>query len=283
MTFDASEISATAGEPVELYRFAYASTVLRYTSSDRDLTFSDPSPSLYARSEIERGTPTQSGENKPSELELTLRRDHPIALKYRVFVPPASVSITIYRVHRGDLAASIVFWKGLIRSVAWDGNFARVACEAIDSILKVDGMRFQYQTTCNHMLFGSGCNLANGPFVRTGVITNISGADITCPIFGAEASGWFAGGVIEAGGDRRMILRTVGNVATVLLPFESAYVGQTITALPGCPRSAAICTSKFGNIAHFGGFPQLPVSNPFDVGIEGQTGGYFADTIFVLP
>jgi len=42
------------------------------------------------------------------------------------------------------------------------------------------------------------------------------------------------------------------------LPFMP-NAGDTFTANPGCDKTQNICTSRFNNLANFGGFPYVPV------------------------
>jgi uncharacterized phage protein (TIGR02218 family) len=42
------------------------------------------------------------------------------------------------------------------------------------------------------------------------------------------------------------------------LPFMP-NAGDTFTAYPGCDKTQNTCTSRFNNLANFGGFPYVPV------------------------
>ena len=55
--------------------------------------------------------------------------------------------------------------------------------------------------------------------------------------------------------------RRTGKAHTIEIWF--AAVGDTIYLYPGCDRTLATCTAKFGNSANFGGFPFIPTKNPF--------------------
>ena len=81
-------------------------------------------------------------------------------------------------------------------------------------------------------------------------------------------SSYFDGGLVTFGtGENAGVSREVstftrsgldGTVNLYLrMPFE-IQVGDTGTIYPGCPKSVAVCKSRFGNVVNFQGFPHLP-------------------------
>ena len=49
----------------------------------------------------------------------------------------------------------------------------------------------------------------------------------------------------------------------ILNAFEGLSAGEAMTAFAGCRRIRQVCNTKFSNIENFGGFPYIPIRNPF--------------------
>ena len=58
-----------------------------------------------------------------------------------------------------------------------------------------------------------------------------------------------------------------GLAAALAAPELDPETGDLVPVLvdiaPGCDLRAATCAVKFGNLANFGGFPEIPGRNPF--------------------
>ena len=51
--------------------------------------------------------------------------------------------------------------------------------------------------------------------------------------------------------------------------FAIPTLGQTVDVFAGCDHSLAICESKFANVINYGGFPFVPIKNPFNSSLRG--------------
>lgn len=58
------------------------------------------------------------------------------------------------------------------------------------------------------------------------------------------------------------------DTVSVHIPFRVATVGSSINVYAGCPHSIDFCNRKFLNAVNFGGFPQVPTNNPFQIDLE---------------
>lgn len=269
MSYDAKETGLITGNPAELYEFVKGSDRYLFTSADRAISVSLPTPVTFEKSAMNRGEPEQGSDLERAAISITVPIDHEIARLFIAFVPGDTIVLTIYRMHRDD-GEIVTFWKGIVRNVAWLGGEARIECDPLRTLLDTPGLRFQFQPTCNHMLYSSACGALIGSFSHSGVITAIDGDVITSSAVGAQAAGYFDGGIVQrAGGDRRMIVSTSGNDATLLFQFATLGLGETVTFIAGCDRSATVCDTRFNRLSSHGGFPDMPIKNPFDVGIEG--------------
>lgn len=70
------------------------------------------------------------------------------------------------------------------------------------------------------------------------------------------------------GGHRRSIVSQVGATLTLQIPLPPGeYAGATVTLYAGCDGSATACETRFNNTASFGGYPYIPIKNPFETGL----------------
>lgn len=80
-------------------------------------------------------------------------------------------------------------------------------------------------------------------------------------------------GVRVDGGVRRSIASHVGNQLTLQIPLPPGiYAGQRVTLYAGCDGLKATCKTKFSNGPSFGGYPYIPIKNPFEVGVINAQG-----------
>jgi uncharacterized phage protein (TIGR02218 family) len=132
------------------------------------------------------------------------------------------------------------------------------------------------QPNCIHTLFDSGCTLLKAAFQVAGVVTAGSGSSSILASALSQATGYFDLGTIAfTSGVLNGVVRSVKtytNVAGVktivpaiaLSPVGSSTPtapanGDTFSIVPGCDKTQSTCTSKFANLAHFRGFPYIPV------------------------
>ena len=54
-----------------------------------------------------------------------------------------------------------------------------------------------------------------------------------------------------------------GGAVTLSAPIPGLKAGDAFEAYPGCDHTLSTCADKFGNQLNYGGFPYIPVKNPF--------------------
>ena len=259
MSYNTQEISAAAGQPVELYRFVLGQQVWTVTSGREAITYQVESyqPAVIRRSAVE-----QSPEFARNGIDLECTRDFAVAQLFAAARPNGVVSLTVFRNHLGD-SEYITWWKGRVASVAFAGSVAKIRCESIFTALKRPGLRAHYQTGCRHALFDPGCGVNNQAYKLVGTVASFSGLNVTSSIFLSQASGWLTGGYLRVGGVPRMITNHSGDTITLSAVLPGLAVGVAFEAFAGCDRTFATCQSKFGNSLNFGGFPWIPAKNHF--------------------
>lgn len=264
MTYDAREASVQSGAPVELFEFARGSLVFRYTSADADFEFGGET---FVAAPLQRGKLETSSERARNALTIQCARDFEIADFYRVAPPTDIVSLIVRRVHRDDAGVAVI-WHGRVLNCDWQGSVASLRCEPVTSSLRRPGLRRSYQRGCPHVLYQQGdgmCNVVRATHSTVTTVAAVSGLTLTVAALGAKP---FAGGFVEwevASGviERRFIVSFSGLVLTLSQAFQGIAIADAVTVSPGCDHTQATCNGTYANGPNYGGFPFIPIINPF--------------------
>jgi len=283
MTFDAFETSA-ASQPIEYLQFKNASDLWYYTNSNtiEQIGARTFTPLAYTRTE-----PVFSKDSSDGQIKFTIPSNLPIVAFYET-IPSSSISsIQIERVNRNDPDGGVqIFWKGTVASVKRDGEFATIL--AVPSTqLPAQVPRYTYTALCNWFLFQDRCGLTRaawrhvGPVVTIdplGSIITVTGLRDQAAVLGGAVSPnydgaqdlddyWLGGYVENQDGEKRAIYEAdvdgVPDRIRLLQPFRSLSVTDVVTVYAGCDRTRATCAAKFNNQLKHGGFPDIPILNPF--------------------
>ncbi len=275
MTFDAQETSTEGGLVLELYEFIFGQEIFRFTSWASDITWQGID---YTAEPISRSTTEATVEDSAGQLTITLPLDNPVPQKFIVSVPGKVGSVRVLRAHQNDpLEQTIQLFEGFVANVSFDGEIeAKILCNPNTKVFNRAAPRFQYMGLCNHILYDARCKVNIGAFTFTGLVSAVSGNDITVNGAGAVgAADHFVGGFCRfpAGtqDDARMILSQAGDVLTLLLPFALNPNGQDIDVFAGCDHTLVTCDAKFAAVLDYGGFPFVPRKNPFNTTLRGGT------------
>ena len=266
MTFNAQETSIQDGSPVELYEFVRGPTTFRYTSNDTDYVFETKT---YEATTLVRSGLEDTGELPKSNLKIEARRDFPVSELFRLPPPSDVVTLKILRVHRTDAGQEgATIWLGRGINAEWKGARSELTCESLFTALRRPGLRRPYQRSCPHLLYSAPCGVSDIAYKETVAVTGVLGPVVSADEFALQADGYYAGGYVRwerAPGlyERRAIRGQTGGSITMLYPLEGLEIGASIDVYPGCDHSLATCNSKFSNLANFGGFPFIPIKNPF--------------------
>lgn len=124
------------------------------------------------------------------------------------------------------------------------------------------------QEQCNNQLYDSYCGLVRASYTSTGaVVDTIVGYErVYVETALSQADDYFSLGQLTfTSGPNVGATRTVGwhrNAGGALkwvLPLQhDVRAGDRFEIVPGCPKSSAVCNSKFSNLARFRGFPNIP-------------------------
>lgn len=264
MTYSATETSYQSGAPVELYDFARGSLHWRYTSSDQAVTFNT---STYDSALIKRGAIEATQELARSPVTLSTPRDFAVADMFRIAPPTDVITLTITRYHAGD-GEGVVVWMGRVLNVEWAGGEATIHCEPVVTSLNRNGLRRLYQRQCPHVLYSPACGVDATARRVVAAVDSVVGIVLQISELSAQADGYYSGGFVEwetVSGifERRFITQHIGVSITLNQPFDGITIGTTVRVYPGCDHTTSTCNGKFANLPNYGGFPYIPIKNPF--------------------
>ena len=216
----------------------------------------------YQPATISRNGLEQGNELGRLGVEIRVPRDLPVAGLFLAAPPEGVVSITLYRHHAGD-NEFITYWKGRVASSRLSGSEATLKCEPIATSLKRPGLRARYQLLCRHVLYGSGCGALKDSFRVDGTVAAVTGITVQVAAAADREDGYFVGGMLTTAAGARMIVAHSGIVLTLVAPLIGLSAGDTVQLYAGCDHSLNHCAARFNNLDNFGGFPFIPVKNPF--------------------
>jgi uncharacterized phage protein (TIGR02218 family) len=264
MTDHTDNLAAAQQKSVpEFYLFTTGSTVERWTSFSRNLTFLGQE---WTAASITRGGVKYDQGYSEVRLNITT----PITPSLATYIPNQPIEpvrVTIYRSHIDYLAQYSIFFKGQIKHVQFSDNLASAQCVASDKYLNMKLPNFIYQSYCNHDIYDDRCAVDSLSYRRTIQIATITSSTVTFTIAdgGSPMSiGYLNGGKMNFGTDVRFITgHPSADEIDLHVPFDSRLeVGDEAYVYPGCDGSPTTCINTYGNLANFCGMPYIPSQNP---------------------
>lgn len=161
---------------------------------------------------------------------------------------------------------SVILFKGRIGTIdRIDRTTVEITVNSDLVLLDLQMPRNAYSPACQHVLFDAGCGLVKSAYATNGTV----GAESTAAvIYWPGATTNFAQGtILFSSGVNNNVSANIksvvtGNSLTLSYPLQVApSAGDTFTAYWGCDHTQATCTSRFGNVANFRGFPYVPQPN----------------------
>lgn len=284
MSFDTLEASVQDSQPREYGVITHGNVTYRFSFADRDMLVSNV---LYPAISGHRGEQALAGVGQPKEMALTLPIDHAFCRRYtRNAVPPKLVTCTLWRQQSDGTSEQI--WTGNILSMSVNDDCTEasfnIRARAASALLRVlptvrAGRMCPYvwgDTLCGVDPNGTG---ATGlPNKVTTTVSAINGRVVrvdlpTIPAADSLRSGWATNGYFKdvTSGEIMTVLdqadispgvTTFANL-TLEAIISGLVVGSSVEVYAGCPREIVTCSAKFANKQRYGGFPQLPIANPF--------------------
>lgn len=260
MTFAARETSRYQGQPFELFLFTTLSTAYTYTSGDVKRTYSTRTytPLAIKRTEIDQGIEQRSG-----SMTVTVPRTSDLAALFVSYIPESPLQLTIYQGHDGDPDGEVrVAFTGSVIAAKF-GDFCELTCAPDYELTKRKIPAQEFSSLCPWVVYGPGCQVDKASFKVDGTLTAFTSSTVVAAAYATKPDGWFRGGYVELGANRRLVVAHIGNTLTLAVSLPGAAVGAVVSAYAGCNRTQATCNTKFNNLARFWGFPHIPSTNPF--------------------
>ncbi len=253
---------------VELYAFASSSAAFFLTPHEFDV---DLDGDLYTSISIERNELALGAEAAKSALELKLPPDCDLVrhlLASSLTGDTTSVTLRIGRRNNwGDYWwLSGTRWMGRVLGVEIADDHARIRCESAQVSLKRIGLRRLYSRKCSHVLYSTACGAT--PITASAFVTEVNGRNVELDGgVPGSVSGGVAGGWLQTpDGARHMIVSDFGGGVELLYPV-AIEPGIEVLLTVGCDHSTATCQARFNNLDNYGGFPAIPIKNPFSTGV----------------
>lgn len=274
MTFDAFETSVEDGNVIELYQFTQGPVVTRFTNFSETVTFDG---AVWETTQISREDIQKAIESSVNELKIFMPLDNSIASQFIGNVPGKQIDIVIYRAHFTDPAEErLVVYEGFLAQAEFDGDLlATITVQPFTNVFKRTGPRFVYASLCNNILYDAGCKVVRGANKHTGLVSAVDLTLRTITVNGLSGmgAGWAEGGfaAFPAGGndDQRLIVSQAGDTVTLLSNFSEDILTFNIDVFAGCAHDITTCENKFNNVINFGGYPFVPLKNPFSTTLRG--------------
>jgi uncharacterized phage protein (TIGR02218 family) len=271
MTYEAVELGPL-GSPVEMFLFQRRETCWQYTSSDAVQVYGNRT---YVPRTVSRGAFDRNDEAGSSTVQVRMDRTLKVCTQFLDGSSPTPVSLRIYRRHRTD-AEAIVLFKGVVANAELRGEEIILTCVSPLSADEKPVPRELIMRTCPHVLYGQRCLLNPENWEVTGGEVDSIVSGTIYKISGIAGTGFadddFAAGVLvkNSTGQRGFIQSSTFSIyanpkhaVRLLQPMVGLVVTDEITLYYGCDRKHSTCRDKFDNIPNFGGFPLHPERNPF--------------------
>jgi uncharacterized phage protein (TIGR02218 family) len=211
-----------------------------------------------------------------AETQLVMPQSNPIAQEFVDDTGYEDNYVKIYHEFQDQTPKARV-QKFVGRVIAGRPVFTRITLLAENRMTEMrrKGLAAVIQRPCRHALYhtkdGYGCGLNIANWQVSGSLTALGTGNTVATVSAASsfATGYFSGGVLTWNGKRQMIVRHTGSSLRLLAPVFglaealAASNPQSVQIAPGCNLTRNTCSSRFNNLANFGGFPWID-ETPFD-------------------
>lgn len=239
----------------------------------------DGNPKTFLSTQIAHNGIQISSEFSQKAVEVQLAAKWPDLNVYFLTAPTSKVTLKIYRVNKltdPDYEQNIMqVFKGELNATSFlENGFTGTFVPLIYQVDK-PVPRFFYQKKCNHVLYDSRtCKVNRNSFKGTGTISSWNRFSRTVVTTLPNSGSFYSYGYMtDIETNRKItITKSSGSAGTMTLYLqywllELEEVGRSIEAFAGCLHDTNDCSSKFSNLANYGGHPYIPIENPSIDGI----------------
>lgn len=290
MSFLDIETSVEDAQPIELFLFENLEEQFAYTSAQETITYIGRD---YVPVAMKRSAPTIESQQTQRRLVVDMPINDDFAQRYVATVPASPDQLTVYVFHStdGGTPEVVVYFSGEVSNVAFTGNTAKVNVLANGRVIQNAIPQQTCRSLCNHVLYDDRCQVVSVTYKIATTVTAISANGLSITVDGGSNvvpatslqlsaqltadSTFFNGGYLSRGNiENRMVLESTDNGSNsatfgILLPFQTISIGSALDLYAGCDHSLSVCKTKFSNNTRHGGFPFIPLKNPFQVKVTG--------------
>lgn len=272
-----------------------ANTVWRFTNFERNLT--DGSANVYTSAPIQNEdiTDTPNLERQTVNVKTRNFSGNPLALLIPFQIEfPMEIAIAEGNVTGNDVAVINTYFAGEVGTVSMDGPLLTAECMSLNWMFDRTAARRLYQNNDNWNLFepANGLNADDWMWNAVVVSYNAAAAELVIGTISANnntlngattlVANYFSAGyvTVTTGGatSYRMVSQSAAESgAQIILQLASPLnvvpnVGDAVQIFAGYDGQYETAISKFSNGPNFGGFPFIPVGNPFVLKITQNPG-----------
>ncbi|AJY68806.1 tail protein [Geobacter sulfurreducens] len=253
---------------VELYAFASSSAQFYLTPHEFDVELDG---NLYKSLALERNELALGAEAAKSALDLKLPPNCDLVRHLLANSLTGDTTSITLRIGRRDSWGDYWWisgtrWMGRVLGVEVADDVARVRCESAQVSLKRIGLRRLYSRKCSHVLYSAACGAS--PISGSAIVTQVYGRNVEFEGgIPGSVSGGLAGGWLQTPEGARHMIVSEGWSSVELLYPAAIEPGVLVSLTVGCDHSTATCQSRFNNLDNYGGFPAIPIKNPFSTGV----------------
>jgi uncharacterized phage protein (TIGR02218 family) len=172
--------------------------------------------------------------------------------------------VELYWVNFNDVAQRVMLSKGNIGQVKRSElAFSAELRSQVQRLQQTTGRTFQ--RTCDAILGDGRCKKDLTSFTSDGTVSNVEGnRTMTVSGLSNDTEGFYSFGKLTftSGDNDGLSFEVKAHSPGVVVLWEkppfTIGVGDTISIIAGCNKSAATCSSKFDNIVNFQGFNLIP-------------------------
>lgn len=259
--FNEKETSVDSSKPVELYTFTHVVNAYRYSTGDNIAIGFD----VYSSAPITRSNIASSSDPRSNSITITCPHELKLLELFLYSMPAEPVYVTIQKLQL-DSMDYITEWVGKVIAVTWDMATANLECESLCSF---EGKKFAtdyINIICTKALYSEKCRVDKNNFALF-VYVDVSGNALISDTFEGYQENAFAGGMVEFTIDyitrRQFIVKSSGNSIYLHRQIPFLESGMQVKVYPGCDHTIETCKNRFNNIKNYGGFPTIPLKNPF--------------------
>lgn len=278
VTFDTDEKSIQASQPIELFTFTLAGSVIgAYTSYSRDVVYSG---TTYKAKQVRRDSiQIASADGDVPALLVEVAVNDPVVQAFiGVGVPPQNLQVTVVRLQQLS-GATEQQWSGYVTQCSVRARTASLTVTALtDTTISTQIPKVVVARFCNHVLYDQFCTVSRASFLYTTTIASLTGTSLTVPSIFGHPDQFFRYGEVQhvVTKERRTITSQVGTLLMLDVAFPTTVSGAgadpNLQMFVGCDHAVNTCVSKFNNVVNFGGHPHIISADWFFVNIKGAKG-----------